>query len=160
MIIKKIMLAAVALLFGVPVAEANDCTGTFGWLSAGQNVTLEEGHSVFTGHFSGTFIANDTTSSMHLYAVMCPAIYQVNQGQTKSLGFCWQQDGDEDRIFYSWSCEGEFPHCDGSFAAYAGTGKYEGVTSQGTFKAFTTVFGDLGNGHGYAIWDTCRYQVP
>ena len=160
MFIRKILLPGIVLFFGVSVAEANDCTGTFGWLSVGQNVNLEEGHSVFTGHFSGTFVANDTTSSMHLNAVMCPAIYQVNQGQTKSLGFCWQQDGDGDRIYYSWSCEGEYPHCDGNFAAYSGTGKYKGVKSRGTFKALTMAFGDHGNGHGYSVWDTCEYQLP
>jgi hypothetical protein len=153
-------LAVAAFVAGSGSALAADCSGTYGWLSSGQNITLEEGHTVFVGNFSGSVMMNDTNSTLHLNAVMCPGIYEVIGGKTKSTGFCWQQDNDGDRIYYKWSCSGEFPHCDGDFAPYAGTGKYEGISGSGTFKAYTLAFNELGNGHGYAVWDTCEYALP
>jgi len=153
------LLTAMVFAAGLGTAHAADCTGTFGWLSSGQNITLEEGHTVFVGNFAGSFIANDPNSIMHLNAVQCPGIYEVIQGKTDSNGFCWQQDGDGDRIYYEWSCEGDFPECNGDFAPYAGTGKYAGISGSGTFKAYTITFNELGEGHGYAIWDTCEYTL-
>jgi hypothetical protein len=157
---KNVMTIAAALCLGmVSTVQAADCTGTYGWLSGGTNVTMEEGHTVFMGHFSGTFVANDAASPMHLGAVMCPALYEVDQGQTDSQGLCWLQDGQGDKVFYRWSCTGTFPECVGDFAPYAGTGKYEGISGKGTFKAFTSAFNELGGGHGYAVWDTCEYSI-
>jgi hypothetical protein len=155
-----LLAAGVALATAFGSANAADCTGTFGWYAVGPNVGLEDGHSVFTGHFSGTFVANDTAGVMHLNAVQCPGIYDIDNGKTTSSGYCWQADADGDKVFYRWSCEGELPVCSGPFSAYAGTGKFEGITAEGTFRAVTSNVNAMGEFHGYAVWETCEYSLP
>lgn len=158
-LIQGLCAAGIATLTAIGSAVAADCSGTFGWYAVGPSIALEEGHAVFTGHFSGTFLANDTASPMHLNAVQCPGLYDIDNGKTNSSGYCWQADGDGDKIFYNWSCNGQLPACSGPFAAYAGTGKFEGITSSGTFTAITSNVNAMGDFHGYAVWETCEYTM-
>ena len=65
--------------------HAHVLKGDFGWFAVTGNMQqLSDGHIFWSGEFSGTYFADDTSSSLHEAAVRCPGWNDVMISMDKS----------------------------------------------------------------------------
>jgi hypothetical protein len=119
-------------LFNVNGALAVDgsFTGNLGAMAAGKSITLEDGHSFWTGTFSGSFFDVRGYGPIHGATVTCPGTTDLRQGTNASKldGYCLISDG-PDSIYMQWQCVGTASDCQGTGAWTGGSGKWKGMTA-------------------------------
>lgn len=172
----KSMFSALSLFAGVGLASAASAEeinvdAHFGWLSVGVSHTIQEGHILFLGEFSGSATDMGAGTILDGAALKCPAWFDVNflTGRLEAGGHCVTTLSTGDAFYGSWHCEAELgaagpggylplgPNpCEGGLTVFNGTGALEGITGGNTFQGFTLLFHPDGTGSGYT---TLQYSL-
>lgn len=135
------------------LANSGEYSARYGWVVEAETYKLEEGHQFVVGNLPGVIFNDAGKGFLHNAAIECPIANDIRNGVSHSSGYCIVTDGDGDKAFLKWRCEGS-PACKGAFEWTGGTGKYQGLEGDNTFRAYfitpTT---------GYSEWQG-EWQLP
>ena len=130
-----------------PLAKQGTYTGLFGWNLSSAAHELEEGHVVTQDSYDGTFFNDDGDGFLHETSWVCPGTTDTVNGKGTAGGHCLITDKDNDKVFGTWKGtidqEAGF---NGNYQMTGGTGKYAGISVDGSFRA--TTIGDTPQGLG------------
>jgi len=119
------------LLVACTVALAADNHGLFN--PGATNVfDLPNGGRVVQAVSSGFNIMGDTGDPLHMSNMDCNGTTESDAGgdTVQGGGFCTMADKDHDAIWLWWAIDAD----GGTWGVFAGTGKYEGATGDGTWE--------------------------
>jgi len=93
---------------------------------------LPNGGRVVETAFSGFNIMGDTSDPLHMSNQECHGTteYDVDGNTVQGGGFCTLADKDREAIWMWWTVGAD----GGTWGVFAGTGKYEGATGDGTWE--------------------------
>ena len=119
------------LLAACTVALAADNHNLFN-PGARSEFDLPNGGSVANFAVSGFNIMGDTSDPLHMSNISCNGTteYDADGDTVQSGGFCTMADKDHDAIWLWWAIDAD----GGTWGVFAGTGKYEGATGDGTWE--------------------------
>jgi hypothetical protein len=144
------------MLCGAVQAQDWKATGEFGWFGVGKAYQIEKGHVYWVGEFSGTFFNDKGPGSLfHRAGVKCPAFFDAdfNTKKGRAGGYCIITDTDGDQAYSTWQSQHDTVSGPGTFQYTGGTGKYQGISGNGTFVGTTQVNWQDATSTGYATWN-------
>lgn len=98
--------------------------------------------AILDGVARGPQIMDDNTGPLAALSLTCPWNQEVNiaDNTRRLVGYCLLNDSSGDTIFERWQCTGTVNPdvCEGTIEYFGGTGKFAGITGEGTI-VITTV---------------------
>lgn len=137
--------AALSVGANSPAAAADfELAQHYTWRTTVEEVySLEGGRTFLIGELTALLLPEPTGPLSNARAMTCPAVFDVGR---VTHGFCFQTDPDGDQIFVAirsvpmpqadWP-QGATGASAGTWSYTGGTGKYEGITGDGTYTANT-----------------------
>ena len=129
------------------LAKNGTYSGSFGWNLTSKPIELDAGHVVTQDSYDGTFFNDSGDGFLHETSWVCPGITDTTNGKGTASGHCLITDKDNDKVFATWKGtidpEAGF---NGDYRMTGGSGKYAGISGDGTFRA--TTIGDTPQGRG------------
>lgn len=143
-----VVLGALALPAASLRAETDQTISAFSvWESQAATMLVGESEDVFTGTLIGRFYVNTDKGPVQAGVLSCPTTLHVKrEGATQSgEAVCAISAGDGAQVFASLSCAGVYMvGCSGKATITGGTGRFKGITGDGSF----TIRSDLANENG------------
>lgn len=97
--------------------------------------------AILDGVARGPQIMDGSAGPLAALSLTCPWNQRVDiTGNTRELaGYCLLNDASGDTIFERWQCTGTVNPdvCEGTIEYFGGTGKFEGITGEGTITITT-----------------------
>ncbi len=116
--------------------KAGKVSGIFSWVfPLNQAVEVEKGRYIWGGLWTGSFRNDAGDGFLHGSAWLCTAVGDLkNNTVVHNNGDCAVTDRDGDKAFFTWQCiECPIDEFRGTWLWTAGTGKYAGLTGQGSY---------------------------
>lgn len=130
--------AATVVFLTLAPAQAKEVkvSGTNTYVPTDSDVTpLTDEANLLRTQSRSVLVTDDPELPFHLSTQDCAGTYLLDaNGQVDSgYGYCDVVDGDNDIWWLSWTTKGD----DGTWTVMGGTGKYEGMTGEGTSKVLS-----------------------
>lgn len=127
------IIAAGVLIFGAPLAYADNCTGTdVNVTRTFETTELGEGHTVTTWRAYSQTVSAD--SDMGGTTGECTGAFLATpDGKTQAMGYCARRDKDGDTYSASWHRASGADK--GTWRRVTGTGKFAGQQASGWWKS-------------------------
>ncbi len=147
--------------FTASAADSGSSKGT--WANHNTMVSTTElpgGGSVMVQHTKQSHTAEDSSHPLGNTMADCVGVFRMaaDGTVTAASGTCFVIDGDGDRTSFWWRQDAagteSCPVACGSWAYFAGDGKYAGISGDGKWMQ-TTLFADGGSG----TWES-SYSIP
>jgi hypothetical protein len=141
----------------------------FGWVLTGVNYTIDPGHLVTLGEFSGTSTSSgaDVPKGLETIAWQCPGTFDVDFPNNKvtGSGYCTATAISGDAFYFKWNCtggldgatgKGALPFgkgnsCNGGGTITGGTGALKGLKGKDELMGFTLLVHPDGKASGYTL---------
>ncbi len=154
--VATMFIAAWGMTWAAQAGSSGTYSGWFGWHSYGSVTSLGGDDATWAGGFDGAFRNDAGSGIFHNASVVCPSAAAFIAGMEYYQGNCVMRDADGDEAALTWICQSPTgARCDGTLSFVGGTGKYVGITGDGTFNG-----GPIGaTPQGYSTWEGA-YSIP
>jgi hypothetical protein len=153
-------------------ADEGTVKATATWVADGQYYQVKEKQALFVGALKGLMFLETKKGDLDEAKILCPGMVEINldTGTQSGEGRCVITTRNEDHVYATWSCAGEYTlGCAGTFTLLGGTGRFEKITGRSDFEIRSDMVGYAvaeesgsveGAASGIAVWPALTYKIP